>query len=127
MTESDLLCVLTATLSANCCEKTRMQSQYSSKILTGMPILRAIRESPTSLWRGVTSLILGAGPSHALYFGTYELSKSTLLEHTNVAPTVVYGASGVLFELVLLVPSCLTYYTRKRNCSHIGRLRDYRE
>ncbi|WFD22547.1 Fe(2+) transporter [Malassezia equina] len=27
------------------------------------------------LWKGIASVILGAGPAHALYFGTYELVK----------------------------------------------------
>lgn len=27
------------------------------------------------LWRGVSSVILGAGPAHAIHFGTYEAVK----------------------------------------------------
>ena len=30
-----------------------------------------------ALWRGIASVILGAGPAHALYFGTYELVKES--------------------------------------------------
>lgn len=28
-----------------------------------------------TLWRGVSSVIVGAGPAHAVYFGTYEIVK----------------------------------------------------
>lgn len=33
------------------------------------------QEGTKRLWRGVTSVIAGAGPAHAVYFGTYELAK----------------------------------------------------
>lgn len=32
-------------------------------------------EGAKTLWRGVNSVIVGAGPAHALYFGTYEYAK----------------------------------------------------
>ncbi|KAJ4570974.1 Fe(2+) transporter [Exophiala dermatitidis] len=32
-------------------------------------------EGLRTLWRGVTSVIVGAGPAHAVYFGTYEMVK----------------------------------------------------
>jgi solute carrier family 25 iron transporter 28/37 len=32
-------------------------------------------EGSSRLWRGVWSVILGAGPSHAVYFGAYEWAK----------------------------------------------------
>ena len=32
-------------------------------------------EGVSRLWRGVWSVILGAGPAHAVYFGTYETVK----------------------------------------------------
>nr|CAG8552244.1 2080_t:CDS:2 [Entrophospora candida] len=32
-------------------------------------------EGVHTLWRGVNSVVLGAGPSHALYFSTYEVCK----------------------------------------------------
>ncbi|RHZ67248.1 hypothetical protein Glove_302g24 [Diversispora epigaea] len=32
-------------------------------------------EGIRTLWRGVNSVVLGAGPAHALYFGTYEICK----------------------------------------------------
>lgn len=35
-------------------------------------------EGIRSLWRGLPTIIVGAGPAHALYFGTYEFSKHRL-------------------------------------------------
>ena len=32
-------------------------------------------EGMRALWRGVSSVILGAGPAHAVHFGTYEMVK----------------------------------------------------
>jgi solute carrier family 25 iron transporter 28/37 len=32
-------------------------------------------EGMRALWRGVSSVILGAGPAHAVHFGTYEAIK----------------------------------------------------
>lgn len=32
-------------------------------------------EGARTLWRGVASVIAGAGPAHAVYFGTYEAVK----------------------------------------------------
>ena len=32
-------------------------------------------EGLRALWRGVSSVILGAGPAHAVHFGTYEAVK----------------------------------------------------
>ena len=32
-------------------------------------------EGMRALWRGVSSVIMGAGPAHAVHFGTYEAVK----------------------------------------------------
>lgn len=32
-------------------------------------------EGTKRLWRGIASVIMGAGPAHAVYFGTYEMAK----------------------------------------------------
>jgi solute carrier family 25 (mitochondrial iron transporter), member 28/37 len=34
--------------------------------------LISAREGLRTLWRGVASVIMGAGPAHAAHFGTYE-------------------------------------------------------
>ncbi|KKY26887.1 putative mitochondrial rna splicing protein [Phaeomoniella chlamydospora] len=60
--------------------KTRMQviNPSSGGLYTGLTnavstISRL--EGIKTLWRGVSSVIVGAGPAHAVYFGTYELVK----------------------------------------------------
>lgn len=60
--------------------QTRMQvlpSTPSAVVHTLSSSIRKIRatEGLPSLWRGVNSVILGAGPAHAVYFGTYEIVK----------------------------------------------------
>jgi solute carrier family 25 iron transporter 28/37 len=32
-------------------------------------------EGAQAMWRGISSMVIGAGPSHALYFATYEHCK----------------------------------------------------
>lgn len=32
-------------------------------------------EGARRLWRGIGSVVMGAGPAHAVYFGTYETAK----------------------------------------------------
>ncbi|KAK4701302.1 hypothetical protein P7C70_g4933, partial [Phenoliferia sp. Uapishka_3] len=60
--------------------KTRMQVLATSPqaVYTGMgdAFTRITSlEGGRRLWRGVASVIMGAGPAHAVYFGTYELAK----------------------------------------------------
>lgn len=35
-------------------------------------------EGYMSLWRGLSSVIVGAGPAHAVYFATYEVVKQAM-------------------------------------------------
>lgn len=63
--------------------KTRMQivSPRPSAVYSGIAhALSQISatEGVRSLWKGMTSVILGAGPAHAVYFGMYEAVKSHL-------------------------------------------------
>lgn len=60
--------------------QTRMQvfSTQPAAIYTGMTqafTRISSTEGAGRLWRGVWSVILGAGPAHAVYFGTYEAIK----------------------------------------------------
>ncbi|ORZ22933.1 mitochondrial carrier domain-containing protein [Absidia repens] len=59
--------------------KTRMQViQTAATTATPSPALainRQVRTSSRNLWRGVNSVVLGAGPAHALHFATYEFCK----------------------------------------------------
>ncbi|KAF2220045.1 mitochondrial carrier domain-containing protein [Elsinoe ampelina] len=61
--------------------KTRMQVINASTVYTGIgnaisTVSRA--EGYLSLWRGISSVILGAGPAHAVYFATYEVVKQAM-------------------------------------------------
>lgn len=60
--------------------QTRMQvfSTQPAAVYTGMTnaFSRVVStEGAARLWRGVWSVVLGAGPAHAVYFGTYEAVK----------------------------------------------------
>ncbi|KAF9418551.1 Fe(2+) transporter, partial [Podila epigama] len=60
--------------------KTRMQILQPTPQAVYTGVINAVSKISTTegartLWRGVNSVILGAGPAHALYFGTYEYAK----------------------------------------------------
>lgn len=82
--------------------RTRMQvlSSPSSAAYTGLgQSLRRITsaEGARALWRGVSSVILGAGPAHALSFGTYELVKEATGGNTqghHLGSTALSGAAA---------------------------------
>jgi solute carrier family 25 iron transporter 28/37 len=64
--------------------KTRMQIVQPAPGAVYTSISNAISKISTtegarSLWRGMTSVILGAGPAHAVYFGTYEFTKNYMV------------------------------------------------
>ncbi|WFD33381.1 Fe(2+) transporter [Malassezia cuniculi] len=66
-------------------------TQAISRIWTG--------EGFRALWRGIASVILGAGPAHALYFGTYELVKDFTggnREGHQFASTAFAGAAATI-------------------------------
>ncbi|KAF7445017.1 mitochondrial rna splicing protein [Pyrenophora tritici-repentis] len=63
--------------------KTRMQivnpspsAMYSGISNAMVTISRA--EGFWSLWRGLSSVVMGAGPAHAVYFASYEATKHAL-------------------------------------------------
>lgn len=63
--------------------------------------VRSIARSPEGigrLWRGVWSVVIGAGPAHALHFGTYEKAKQLLVpEGADAAQSpAAVAASGAL-------------------------------
>ncbi|KAJ1968626.1 Fe(2+) transporter [Dimargaris xerosporica] len=60
--------------------KTRMQVIHPSPQAMYTGVIQAMShigstEGLRTLWRGVNSVVLGAGPSHALYFATFEYTK----------------------------------------------------
>ncbi|KAI5793890.1 mitochondrial carrier domain-containing protein [Peziza echinospora] len=86
--------------------KTRMQivNPTPSAMYTG--IANAVSqisstEGARSLWRGIASVALGAGPAHAVYFSTYEFVKESFggnvgTEHHPIA----VGAAGACATIV---------------------------
>lgn len=52
---------------------TNPQAIYSNMVQAFTRITST--EGAMTLWRGVSSVVMGAGPSHAIYFGTYEQAK----------------------------------------------------
>lgn len=63
--------------------KTRMQILNSNATPTNTGVLRNItqiasKEGVLNLWRGMSSVVVGAGPAHAVYFATYEAVKHAM-------------------------------------------------
>ncbi|KAG5871855.1 hypothetical protein JTB14_006924 [Gonioctena quinquepunctata] len=84
--------------------KTRMQSLMTSGTEgIGETLVRMVRhEGLLRPVRGMSAVVVGAGPSHALYFSSYEYLKNTLTQHTNTARyhTLIFGASGCIATLI---------------------------
>jgi solute carrier family 25 (mitochondrial iron transporter), member 28/37 len=62
-----------------------------------------------NLWRGVWSVVIGAGPAHAIYFATYEQSRKMLLQwqggqraslQSPQMTSVLYGCSGAIATIL---------------------------
>lgn len=92
--------------------KTRMQVFATSPAAVYTGIGNAFTrisstEGMRALWRGVSSVILGAGPAHAVHFGTYEAMKE--LTGGNAAgnqwlATSLAGASATIASDALMNP-----------------------
>ncbi|XP_019871725.1 mitoferrin-1 [Aethina tumida] len=84
--------------------KTRMQSLVTSgREGISETLLRMIRhEGMLRPVRGMSAMVVGAGPSHALYFSSYEYLKNTLVKYSSSEKyhTAVYGASGCIATLL---------------------------
>ena len=61
-----------------------------------------------TLWKGVSSVIVGAGPAHAVYFGTYELVKEfaggNVDEGHHPLAAALSGASATIASDALMNP-----------------------
>lgn len=65
--------------------KTRMQiisntPKFSSSLISSISKITS-SEGAYALWRGVSSVVLGAGPAHAVYFSVFEASKTFLVNN----------------------------------------------
>ncbi|ORX99644.1 carrier protein [Basidiobolus meristosporus CBS 931.73] len=79
--------------------KTRMQIINPNPQAVYSGVVQALTRMTTtegarSLWRGVNSVILGAGPAHALYFATYEHCKSLFGGDAAGHHPIAIGAAG---------------------------------
>lgn len=94
--------------------KTRVQSSAASKVYPASNILAQISristmEGSLALWKGVQSVILGAGPAHAVYFATYEWTKEKLIGQDNLQTiqplkTAASGAVATIMADALMNP-----------------------
>lgn len=92
--------------------RTRMQILASPNTTAYTSVLNAMNrittaEGARTLWRGVNSVILGAGPAHALYFGTYEVMKDMTggnREGHQWAATAFAGASATVASDAFMNP-----------------------
>lgn len=69
--------------------KTRMQiaspQQLSKSMFTSISKISS-SEGAYALWRGVSSVVLGAGPAHAVYFSVFEATKTLLVNRLTNSP-----------------------------------------
>lgn len=88
--------------------KTRMQmfaaGQPANRLVIGSISRVASSEGAYALWRGVSSVVLGAGPAHAVYFSTFEALK-TFLVNRFLKPTQASTSKWVTDESHPLIAS----------------------
>lgn len=70
--------------------KTRMQiatlkQELSRGVVAAISKISS-SEGAYALWRGVSSVVLGAGPAHAVYFSVFEASKTMLVQRLTNSP-----------------------------------------
>lgn len=90
--------------------KTRMQiisnaRQATSKSLVGSISKITSSEGAYALWRGVSSMVMGAGPAHAIYFSVFESTK-TLFVNQLIASKSTKSTKLVTDENHPLIASC---------------------
>jgi len=92
--------------------KTRMQVFATSPVAVYSGVGNAFSrisstEGMRALWRGVTSVVLGAGPAHAVHFGTLEAVKELVGGNqagNNWVATSLAGASATIASDALMNP-----------------------
>jgi solute carrier family 25 (mitochondrial iron transporter), member 28/37 len=71
------------------------------------------------LWRGVSSVIMGAGPAHAVHFGTYEAIKELTGGNREGSPNQWLSARESSFA-ILLPPFDAAGSVRTKTDSWVG-------
>ncbi|KAG0142689.1 hypothetical protein CROQUDRAFT_662260 [Cronartium quercuum f. sp. fusiforme G11] len=67
----------------------------------------SLNEGTKRLWKGVGSVVMGAGPAHAVYFGTYEIIKESLggnQEGQQILATGIAGSMATIASDALMNP-----------------------
>ncbi|XP_021936697.1 mitoferrin-1, partial [Zootermopsis nevadensis] len=85
--------------------KTRMQNLSPSPNAAyrgvGEALFRMVKyEGVLRPVRGMSAVVLGAGPAHALYFSCYEYIKNTLTQGSTRTNHLAYGAAGCVATLL---------------------------
>ncbi|CAG9818574.1 unnamed protein product [Phaedon cochleariae] len=83
--------------------KTRMQSLTTASTGISETLSKMVRhEGLLRPVRGMSAMVVGAGPSHALYFSSYEYLKKTFTRHTNSDRynTLIFGSAGCIATLI---------------------------
>lgn len=89
--------------------KTRMQmlvlGQPSNRSVIQSILRISSSEGAAALWRGVSSVVLGAGPAHAVYFSVFEATKTLLVNRftnssnnklvTNETHPIIASGAGI--------------------------------
>lgn len=71
-----------------------IQSSGQPATATATAVMAKPNINLSNLWRGVNSVVMGAGPAHALYFATYEYMKDKLAADDGNNHTLAFLASG---------------------------------
>lgn len=69
-------------------------------------------EGVRALWRGVSSVIMGAGPAHAVHFGAYEAVKDLVGGN-------VEGSRNQWLATCEFSPVCILQVNGKKKISHL--------
>ena len=82
--------------------KTRLQSNHSGPSWRQEVKSFTTRTGFARLWKGVWSVVIGAGPAHAIYFASYEQSKELLIKpgQDELTRTLCHGASGAVATIL---------------------------
>ncbi|KAI8376384.1 mitochondrial carrier domain-containing protein [Radiomyces spectabilis] len=101
--------------------KTRMQVLATSE--TGVTTAKSVSaaandlvrpgwlQSQKNLWRGVYSVVMGAGPAHALHFATYEFCKDAFGKYITIDPATSTATQENLRQLTVsgAAGACATF------------------
>lgn len=82
--------------------KTRLQSSHAHPSWQAEVKQLSSRAGFARLWKGVWSVVIGAGPAHAIYFAAYEQSKQLLVQpgQEEWKRSLCHGTSGAVATIL---------------------------